>query len=182
MPGSCQDTTCLKQSPFWEHRLHPSTFSEGQYLLSDSAYGGLPSIVAAFKHTIAGRIRDREEFNFCIAKARVTNEHCIGILKSRWHSLKEQKSQLKDSATCEWVVRQVECCVRLHNFVLNCNDNWSEVDDPIDIEDDGDQEDIGSEDPSEHHDPATTETVARLRARVMDSCLLFNRRPGGFLA
>lgn len=29
------------------------------------------------------------EFNYCLAKACVINEHCIGILKGKWILLKE---------------------------------------------------------------------------------------------
>lgn len=77
-------------------------------------------------------VLDKEDFNTCVAKCLVTNEHCIGVLKSWWHSLKEirvQFNQKKDS--CVLMVRWVALCGKLHNYVMSQNDEWTVDDEEI---------------------------------------------------
>jgi DDE superfamily endonuclease len=73
--------------------------------------------------TKAETSKDREDFNTCVAKARVTNKHCIGVLKSRWHSLKEMCIQLKTNKEKEFLVRWIVLCAKLRNFVITHNDD-----------------------------------------------------------
>lgn len=51
-------------------------FGIEQYLLGDSRYISLPHLVCAFKRSDFHR-------DTCVAKYRVTNEHCIEVLKAR---------------------------------------------------------------------------------------------------
>lgn len=174
-PGTVSDIVCIQGSPLWQFREDPRTFSDGEYLLGDSGYPGLPRIVPAFKYSTAARDHDMEDFNFCVAKTRVSNEHCIGILKSRWHSLKEIKTQLKGPRTAAWIVKQIECCVMLHNFVYDLNDEWQDDDEEIILETDDDVD--GTENISSNSNEGV-----HLRRIVMEECLEFNRRPGGLLS
>jgi len=54
----------------------------------------------------------------------VRNEHVIGVLKSRWGSLREMRNQLRSKtemdAFIEWVLG---CCV-LHNMLAKLGDAW----------------------------------------------------------
>ncbi|KAL3681741.1 hypothetical protein R1sor_024697 [Riccia sorocarpa] len=77
---------------------------------------------------------DKVGFNTCVAHARVGNEHCIGILKARWHSLKEIRTQLRNPAENAYVIRWMRCFIILHNFLIWRRDEWSEDDHPIEVE------------------------------------------------
>lgn len=90
MLGSCQDLTVIRKSPLWAKLVDIRAneyFNLGQYILGDLGYMNVPHMVSSFKRTDSNV--DKEAFNMCMAKCHVTNEHCIGVLKSRWHSLKK---------------------------------------------------------------------------------------------
>ncbi|KAL3681456.1 hypothetical protein R1sor_024412 [Riccia sorocarpa] len=132
MPGSCHDLTCLRRSLLWGRLGSAQLFDNGQYLLGDSGYIPLDRLVCSYKRT--GDDMDKVDFNTCIVHARVGNEHCIGILKARWHSLKEIRMQLRNPAENAHVIRWIRCCFILHNFLIWRRDEWSEDDHPIEVE------------------------------------------------
>ncbi|KAL3681027.1 hypothetical protein R1sor_023983 [Riccia sorocarpa] len=136
MSGSCHDLTCLRRSSLWGRLGSAQLFDNGQYLLGDSGYIPLDRLVCSYKRT-AGDM-DKVDFNTCVAHARVGNEHCIGILKARWHSLKEIRTQLRNPAENAYVIRWMRCCIILHNFLIWRRDEWSEDDHPIEVERDND--------------------------------------------
>ncbi|MBW0556058.1 hypothetical protein O181_095773 [Austropuccinia psidii MF-1] len=70
-------------------------FDKGQYLLADSAYPLTETLIPSFKAPMSNT-QINTEFNFCLARARVRNEHVIGILKGRWASLRELRLKLND--------------------------------------------------------------------------------------
>ncbi|KAL3692911.1 hypothetical protein R1sor_006562 [Riccia sorocarpa] len=107
-------------------------FDNGQYLLGDNGYIPLDRLVCSYKRT--GGDMDKVDFNTCIAHARVGNERCIGILKARWHSLKEIRMQLKNPAKNAYVIRWIRCSFILHNFLIWRRDEWSEDYHPIELE------------------------------------------------
>lgn len=132
MSGSCQDFTIIRKSLLWTKlvQIGPNSyFDQGQYILSDLGYMNVPHMVSSFKRTNSNPYK--EAFNICIVKCHVTNEHCIGVLKSRWHSLKELRFQFKKKSNCEWTVRWINMCAKLHNFVMDMNDVWIEEDPTI---------------------------------------------------
>lgn len=178
MSSSCQDLTYLWRSPVWRDitRVGPNLlFSEGQYLLGDSRYMALPHLVAAFNRLDTDA--DKEDFNTCVAKCRVVNEHCIGVLKSRWHSMKNLRTQLNYKRDSAWIMRWINMCAKLHNFVASMKDECTELDDTIDLE--ADDPAPGPEIPLSR--AAQGAAGLALLRRVMDGALEFNRRPGGFL-
>lgn len=123
-PGSCADSTVYKRMAIYKS---PQThFSDKQYLIADSAYGLSQYCVPAYKSPAAD-VPENKEFNYCLASSRVRNEHCIGILKSRWGSLREMRQQLRNDndhrAFIDWVVA---CCV-LHNMLARLKDSWGEM-------------------------------------------------------
>ncbi|KAL3680852.1 hypothetical protein R1sor_023808 [Riccia sorocarpa] len=130
--GSCHDLTCLRRSSLWGRLGFAQLFDNGQYLLGDSGYIPLDRLVCSYKRT--GDDMDKVDFNTCIAHTRVGNEHCIGILKTRWHSLKEIRTQLRNPAENAYVIRWIRCCFILHNFLIWRSDEWSEDDHPIELE------------------------------------------------
>ncbi|KAL3689469.1 hypothetical protein R1sor_015778 [Riccia sorocarpa] len=132
MPGSCHDLTCLRRSLLWGRLGSAQLFDNGQYLLGDNEYIPLDRLVCSYKRT--GDDMDKVDFNTCIAHARVGNEHCIGILKARWQSLKEIRTQLRNFAENAYVIRWMRCCIILHNFLIWRRGEWSEDDHPMEVE------------------------------------------------
>ncbi|KAL3693539.1 hypothetical protein R1sor_007190 [Riccia sorocarpa] len=116
---------------FADNLLHPFvTFAA----LLDRLFGYIPldRLVCSYKRTADDM--DKVDLNTCVVHARVGNEHCIGILKARWHSLKEIRTQLRNPAENAYVIRWMRCCIILHNFLIWRRDEWSEDDHPIEVE------------------------------------------------
>lgn len=151
-------------------------FTQDEYLLGDSGYMALPHLVSTFKRTDSNP--HKEDFNTCIAKCRVTNEHCIGVLKSRWHSLKDIRTQLWSKLESEWMIRWITLCAKLHNFVLRMKDPWTDDDDVIEL-------DLVHDHPPDIERPSrhvTAAVGAALLESVMEIALNFNQACGGFLS
>lgn len=122
-PGSAADFTAFKRI---RHYQDPSTyFPPGEFLLADSAYEVSRHCVPPFKSP-AAKHPDNAAFNYYLAHSRVRSEHCIGVLKRRWESLKELRNRLQNDEgmerICHWVVA---CCV-LHNIMSYIDDRWME--------------------------------------------------------
>ena len=79
-PGSCADSRVYKMMSLANEP--EKWFSKGQYLLADSAYSLTPTIIPSYKGKKARNLTNIE-FNYCVAKSHVRNEHTIGILKHR---------------------------------------------------------------------------------------------------
>jgi hypothetical protein len=56
-------------------------FSEGQFLVGDSAYSAQKWLIPPFKKTTTAQM---ERFNRQLSRMRIGVEHAIGILKARW--------------------------------------------------------------------------------------------------
>ncbi|ETP31971.1 hypothetical protein F442_19238 [Phytophthora nicotianae P10297] len=82
-----------------------------------------PSPVPAYKRPLADNY-DNTEFNFYLAKSRLSNEHTIGILKSRWASLREMRNQLRSKAEMDFFIEWVLGCCTLHNMLAKLGDAW----------------------------------------------------------
>ena len=121
----------------WGHtRLHqdPETyFSEGQYLLGDSAYTNTEYMVTPYKapHTRQKRIR---KFNRRLSSIRIDIEHAFGILKGRWKSLTGLRLRLRTKKQYEFACMWITACVVLHNVLHGLDDTWSEEEGWEDIE------------------------------------------------
>ncbi|EFP75651.1 uncharacterized protein PGTG_00982 [Puccinia graminis f. sp. tritici CRL 75-36-700-3] len=108
------------------HKEPELYFDEGQYLLADSAYGLSMTCIPAYKSP-ASNITANKEFNYCIAKARVRNEHSIGILKGRWASLQQLRLLVYKKRDMLQVCRWVNACMTLHNMLAHLGDSWDEI-------------------------------------------------------
>jgi len=91
-------------------------FSQGEYVLTDSAYGLTLNCIPAYKAP-AANLSDNTAFNYCLARSRVMSGHCIGVLKSRWASLREMRQQIRCRKVMEILVDWVEACCLLHNML-----------------------------------------------------------------
>lgn len=140
-PGSCADSTVYKHMDIYKSAY--KRFSAGEYLLADSAYGLSSTCIPAFKAPAANR-PDNAEFNYCLAKSRVRNEHCIGILKARWASLREMRQQLRSLKDMRIFIDWVLACCILHNMLARLGDAWDEMYSEDDDEDTVLEEDMQS--------------------------------------
>lgn len=84
MMGSISDIICLMKSGLWQRLnyggIGGGLFFDGQYILRDLGHVNQPHIVTCFKRFDTSH--DKTNFNTFMEKAQVTNEHCIGVLKS----------------------------------------------------------------------------------------------------
>jgi hypothetical protein len=120
-PGSSADSTVFQRM---DHFQEPEEFfSPGEYLLADAAYAVSTYCVPPYKAPATDH-EDNEKFNFYLACSRARNEHCIGVLKGRWQSLRELRHRLQDDSSmenlCSWTL---SCCV-LHNIMVHIRDYW----------------------------------------------------------
>ncbi|KAI7967485.1 hypothetical protein MJO29_000762 [Puccinia striiformis f. sp. tritici] len=117
-PGCCHDTRLWDNS---ELKLKESDlFTPGEYLIADSGFPVETNVVPAYKrppHAAMPRLKKR--FNHHLSSIRVRNEHCIGILKGRFQSLRGLRKDLSSAATMEKITHWISACVILHNFLLS---------------------------------------------------------------
>ncbi|KAL6557491.1 hypothetical protein OROMI_017841 [Orobanche minor] len=123
-PGSMHDAGVWRKSA--QVKNPNQFFSKGEYIIGDSAYGVSKYLIPAFK-SHATDIQVNKEFNYVLVKARVRNEHTIGILKGRWSCLREHRQQIKSSSDIEAIIQVSTACVILHNMLANLGDSWEEM-------------------------------------------------------
>ena len=94
-------------------------------------------MVPCFKKPPGGKLlRDKEIFNMIVAKPRVTSEHSIGILKSRFPFLRSIRFRITDNIeTMRKVIRYIAVCIILHNLLIGFGDECDMDDDDISIVD-----------------------------------------------
>jgi hypothetical protein len=56
---------------------------------------------------------------------RVIVEHCIGILKNRFQTLKGLRQRIGGKRSVKRAVEWVKACAILHNMALECDEEWS---------------------------------------------------------
>ena len=117
-PGSVHDNRVWRNSVV---NLHPeSHFSEGEYLLGDSAFTASEVMVPAYKKPAKSDMGAYEKFfNTKLAKARIKTEHAIGLVKARFPRLKKIRVKVKTTRCMEKIVKQVISCAVLHNMLVN---------------------------------------------------------------
>jgi len=122
-PGSAADSTVFQRMDLFKSPEH--YFDPGQYLIADAAYAVSKYCIPPFKAP-ATNLSVNAEFNFYLAQSRVRNEHCIGVLKARWQSLREMRHRIQDDSNmeqlCYWLI---SCCV-LHNIMGSIGDRWED--------------------------------------------------------
>ena len=80
-----------------------------------------------------------EEFNYIIAKPRVSVEHTIGILKAWFCWLRQIRLKItEDKKSMIRLQRYIRVCVILHNLLIGWNDDSFEEDaEDVEKENDG---------------------------------------------
>jgi DDE superfamily endonuclease len=115
--GCAHDTRVFKNSLL---ALQPERFFSGdEYLLADSGYTPSRHIIPVFKKPPRGSLTKKEtRFNSRLSSIRVRVEHCIGILKGRFQSLKGLRIVLRRDKDIKRAVYWIRACCVLHNFLL----------------------------------------------------------------
>ncbi|OAQ34965.1 hypothetical protein K457DRAFT_67059 [Linnemannia elongata AG-77] len=103
----------------WSH------FSPGQYLLADAAYSVSVHCIPPYKAPMAD-LPENTSFNYYLACSPVRNEHCIGVFKGRWQSLRELRHHIQKDDNMEQLRHWVLACAVLHNILTKINDDWPE--------------------------------------------------------
>jgi len=164
-PGSCADSTIYHEMALSKDAYKRHFFSDGEYLLADSAYPAdltHNTVVPAYKSNVRGT--DIEEFNTCVAHARVVNEHTIGVLKNRWSSLKELRTQLNGDENLDSILRWITACITLHNLMIDFADEWSDSDrssSEDESDDDVFDDDVDDDDPFRFHRGLKQKAIAK---------------------
>ena len=123
-PRSASDWTVFKRmQDFQQLELF---FAPGEFLLADAVYDVSSYFISPYKFP-ASKDPENAALNYYLDQSRVHSEHCIGILKGRWQSLRDLRHHIRDDNCmgnfCYWVIA---CCV-LQNIVANFNDEWTET-------------------------------------------------------
>jgi DDE superfamily endonuclease len=120
-PGSVCDSTCYNNSYLTKNK--EQLFKSEEYLLGDSGYSLVKRILTPYWGSKASKDTNMF-FNYKLSSCRIIIEHTIGILKSRWSSLKGLRLQLKNTSDLQQINEWIVVCIILHNFLLKCNDQW----------------------------------------------------------
>ena len=103
-----------------------------EYLVGDSAYSLSETMIVPFKRHRPLTLK-QVQFNKNLSAQRVAVEHCIGVLKGRFQSLRNLRIMVNKTSghkkACEWI----ECCVVLHNMLLR-RDPWNQTFDDVYLE------------------------------------------------
>jgi hypothetical protein len=172
-PGSSADSTVYQEMQLSDDSKKPLFFSQGEYLIADSAYPADLScctVVPSYKSNMKGT--DIEDFNTCVAHVRVVNEHTIGVLKGMWSSLRELRIQIRKKEDMERVLLWISYCGILHNMLIAFRDDWGD-EDQSDSDSDSDREELVSDDEDNDNYAFRRELKRRVIAK--------GREPGGIL-
>lgn len=145
-PGCSHDARVFENSALAQEK--DEFFSGEEYLLADSGYTASMNVVPAFKRTSHRNLTPEEnEFNELLSKARVKVEHCIGIFKGRFQSLRGLRILIRRDKDVKRAVYWIRACVVLHNLLLQdpVEEEWLEKkgDDNDDDNNDDNEGDLG---------------------------------------
>jgi hypothetical protein len=121
-PGSAHDWRVYTKTRLFQF---PNDYFGARYfLVGDSAFVNSQTIVTTFKaprgHPLTTK---QEQFNQLLGKLRVTSEHTIGILKARFPWLRSIPMKITDDPnSVRAILRHIECCVILHNLLIEDDD------------------------------------------------------------
>lgn len=104
---------------------HTFVFSPREFTSADSAFACTPTCMPQFKKPSHGVLtREQECFNFYNAKGRVKSEHCFGMAKGKWQSLKGIRVKINTEGQYTYCVKWILACLVLHNLAL---DDWDDT-------------------------------------------------------
>lgn len=144
VPGSFPDSRIYHMSQVY--KLRSDLFSEGEYLLADSGYGLRDTTLTPFSK----RSKDYETgdqfvkklvraFNRNHAQARSVVERVFGALKCRFPRLSLVND---DTERCK---SSLEAIMRIHNYLLDCVEDFDGLANGYELYPDGNGRDVTSE-------------------------------------
>lgn len=106
--------------------------TENEWIAADSAYRLSKQVITPFRKNARQSTSEcRKAFNKYFSSFRVRIEHCFGILKERFGSLKEMRIKLHSQDAhkyfCDWIL---VCCI-LNNMVMSNEDLRFQMDNVI---------------------------------------------------
>jgi hypothetical protein len=117
-PGCSHDERVWSNSdPFCDR---DQFFIGNEYLLGDSGYTSCEVLISAFKRLPNQQLSDDEKrFNELLSRIRVFVEHCIGIFKARFMSLRGLRLRIRNVDDCKRLDAWIRACAVLHNLLLS---------------------------------------------------------------
>lgn len=104
-------------------------FSSEQWIAADSAYSLSKTVITPYRNNSQMMTTaKRKAFNFRHSQYRVRVEHCIGLLKERFGSLKELRLRIHDEKSQEMFNKWIIVCCIIHNILLPTSDVNFDVD------------------------------------------------------
>ena len=107
---------------FWSTctcKEHECIFGPDEWMWADPAYPSETWSVLPFKKPAKCELSpDQKTFNYHLSKICICVEHAIGLLKGRFQSLFELQIQIYMHKKHLWAVMWIQCCIILHNLVL----------------------------------------------------------------
>ncbi|KNF06054.1 hypothetical protein PSTG_00569 [Puccinia striiformis f. sp. tritici PST-78] len=120
-PGCSHDHRLTNNSGLSRRSL--DFFGAGEYLLADSVFTPTTTVVPAFKRARNRGLSDEEhDFNRHLSGVRVGIENCIGLLKTRFQSLKGLRLRATNNEDLVRVNAWIMACCVLHNFLNQGSD------------------------------------------------------------
>ncbi|KAI7954796.1 hypothetical protein MJO28_005196, partial [Puccinia striiformis f. sp. tritici] len=93
-------------------------FSEGQYLLADSAFLPMENVVPAYRRQRHQPLTDEQnDFNRHLSGMRVAIENCIGLWKNRFQSLRGLRLRIANKQDMVRATAWIMACAVLHNYL-----------------------------------------------------------------
>ena len=129
-PASVHDSRCVRNSDLF--KVPEKFFSKGEYVLADSAYTLSDTVLPTFKKPASLRANNAA-FNVIHSSMHVKVEHCIGMLKGRFQSLRGTRVRLAGAKDANRIIDWVMACAVVHNMVLGM-DQWNFDNDFIDVD------------------------------------------------
>ena len=122
-PGCAHDNRVYKAMDLAQNPQ--KYFGRFYYLVADSAFSNTSSVVSSFRKPAGANLtEEQEKFNTILGSLRVRSEHTIGILKARFPWLQSIPMIITDKVnSVRAILRVIDCCVILHNLLLDANDD-----------------------------------------------------------
>lgn len=126
-PGTAHDNRIWEATELFKNP--DAFFFVGQFLLGDSAFGNGHIMVSSYKKPLRASMPDlHEQFNTHLAKARISSEHTIGMLKCRFPWLRSIRLLLtEDKRSMRNILRHLDASVILHNMLIDFNDTCDDL-------------------------------------------------------
>lgn len=120
--GSMADSRAFKESGWYERQAGDNPVLHPVYLLlADGGFALQTWLLKPYPQDQLTTER-RKLYNRFLCSPRAVVENAFGLLKGRWRVL-----HTKVSAETEFVPSVIECCVALHNFLLDEGDTWEDT-------------------------------------------------------